>query len=113
MSGEQICHLYWLREGAEEEYERRHTSVWPALSALLDTAGIYDYSIFRRGRLLICVLRTRHGYDHARDVTGASEVQAQWTESLMHLFDEIADAEGEPLWAHRVFRHDGHSEPSL
>lgn len=43
MSGEQICHLYWLREGAEDEYERRHTSVWPALSALLDTAGIYDY----------------------------------------------------------------------
>lgn len=105
--GEQLCYVYRLRPGAEQEYERRHEQIWPELSALLDEAGIYDYSIFRRDLLLICVLRTRRGFAHASQVTGASQVQRRWTESLSHLFDQIADADGEPLWAHRVFRHRG------
>ncbi|MEW9834868.1 hypothetical protein [Mesorhizobium marinum] len=38
-------------------------------------------------------------------MTGASAVQKRWTESLGHVFDEIADAEGEPLWLDEVFSH--------
>lgn len=103
----QVCYLYRLHPGTEEEYERRHAEVWPELRALLDEAGVYDYTIFRRGTLLICVLRTHHGFAAANTVLSASDVQARWTESLCHLFAEIADSEGEPLWAHPVFRHDG------
>ncbi|WP_431875977.1 L-rhamnose mutarotase [Micromonospora marina] len=106
--GEQICHLYRLRPGAEAEYERRHTEIWPEMSALLDEAGIYEYAIYRREQLLICVLRTRWGFAHAAAVTGASDVQDRWTASLADLFAEIADTDGEPLWAHRVFHHAGH-----
>ncbi|MFI0796642.1 L-rhamnose mutarotase [Micromonospora rubida] len=109
--GEQVCHLYRLRPGAEAEYERRHARVWPELTALLDEAGIYDYHIYRRGPLLICVLRTRWGQPHARAVTGSSDVQARWTASLAELFAEIADADGEPLWAYPVFHHPGHPPP--
>ncbi|KXK60731.1 hypothetical protein AWW66_17445 [Micromonospora rosaria] len=105
--GEQVCHLYRLRPGAEAEYERRHADLWPEMAALLDTAGVYDYHIYRHGLLLICVLRTRWGFNHARRVTGASEVQARWTASLAHLFAEIADADGEPLWGYPVFHHPG------
>jgi len=96
-----------LHPGAEAEYARRHAQIWPELSALLDEAGMYDYAIFRRDLLLICVLRTRHGFAHAQRVTATSPVQARWTASLAHLFAEIADADGEPLWAELVFRHDG------
>lgn len=105
--GAQLCHLYRLRPGAEGEYERRHAEIWPEMSALLDEAGVYDYHIYRHGLLLICVLRTRDGYPQARRVTGASAVQARWTRSLAHLFAEIADADGEPLWAYPVFHHAG------
>ncbi|MEV0397516.1 L-rhamnose mutarotase [Polymorphospora rubra] len=105
--GEQFCHLYRLRDGAGAEYDRRHAEIWPELSRLLDEAGMYDYSIFRRDTLVICVLRTRAGFDRARTVTGGSPVQARWTASLADLFAEIADADGEPLWASRVFRHAG------
>ncbi|MCL7458150.1 L-rhamnose mutarotase [Micromonospora echinofusca] len=109
--GEQLCHLYRLRPGAEGEYARRHAEVWPEMSALLDEAGVYDYHIYRHGLLLICVLRTRDGYPRARRVTGASAVQARWTRSLAHLFAEIADADGEPLWAYPVFHHAGRPPP--
>ncbi|MFY1701913.1 L-rhamnose mutarotase [Micromonospora sp. WMMA1923] len=105
--GRQLCYLYRLRPGAEAEYERRHAEVWPELLALLDDAGLYDYTIYRHGLLLICVLRTRWGFDHASRVTGDAEVQARWTASLAHLFAEIADADGAPLWAYPVFHHAG------
>ncbi len=105
--GEQVCYLYRLRPGAEDEYERRHAEIWPAMFALLDEAGIYDYHIYRHGLLLICVLRTRHGYPYARRVTEGSSVQEQWTRSLAHLFAQIADADGAPLWAYPVFHHAG------
>ncbi|WFE23214.1 L-rhamnose mutarotase [Solwaraspora sp. WMMD937] len=110
--GAQLCHVYRLRPGAEQEYERRHAEVWPELSALIDEAGIYDYHIYRYGLLLICVLRTRNGFGHASRVSAASQVQARWTRSLAHLFAEVADADGEPLWAYPVFDHPGHPPPS-
>jgi L-rhamnose mutarotase len=35
-----------LKPGYEEEYKRRHSAIWPELSALLKETGICDYSIF-------------------------------------------------------------------
>ena len=35
-----------LFKGFEEEYKRRHDALWPDLQALLQQAGIKDYSIF-------------------------------------------------------------------
>ena len=35
-----------LFKGYEEEYKRRHETLWPELETLLRQAGIKDYSIF-------------------------------------------------------------------
>jgi L-rhamnose mutarotase len=35
-----------LKPGYEAEYKKRHSEIWPELSALLKENGIYDYSIF-------------------------------------------------------------------
>ena len=35
-----------LHPGQEEEYKRRHDSIWPELRQVLSEAGITDYSIF-------------------------------------------------------------------
>ena len=35
-----------LKRGFEAEYLKRHSEIWPELSALLKAAGIRDYSIF-------------------------------------------------------------------
>lgn len=34
-----------LNPGMREEYKRRHDAIWPELVALLENAGISDYSI--------------------------------------------------------------------
>jgi L-rhamnose mutarotase len=35
-----------LHPGKEEEYKRRHDSLWPELERLLRETGVSDYSIF-------------------------------------------------------------------
>lgn len=35
-----------LKPGYREEYTRRHAALWPEVKALLQEAGVHDYSIF-------------------------------------------------------------------
>ena len=35
-----------LFKGFEEEYQRRHSAIWPELQGLLKESGISDYAIF-------------------------------------------------------------------
>lgn len=103
-ASERVCFLYELEPGAATEYEERHRAVWPELLALLAHAGVTDYSIFRRGDLLICVLRATPDWATARRLLRDSPVQARWTASLQHLFRRVADDAGDELMAREVFR---------
>lgn len=49
--------LLRLRPGAAEAYDAAHRAVWPEMLALLKSAGISEYSIYRRDDLLILALR--------------------------------------------------------
>lgn len=100
-----LVFIYRLKPGMGPEYDRAHQNVWPEIYALLDEAGIYDYRIWRRGDLVVSQMRTRNGFDHANAITSASDVQARWTASLGHVFDEIVDSSGNPLWLDLVFSH--------
>jgi L-rhamnose mutarotase len=35
-----------VNPGAEEEYEERHSPIWPELEAILKEHGVHNYSIF-------------------------------------------------------------------
>lgn len=47
-----------LNPGTAEAYEQAHRAVWPELLELLKSAGISEYSIYRRDDLVILTLRT-------------------------------------------------------
>lgn len=36
----------YLKPGYEEEYEKRHASIWPELKKMLSDNGVCDYSIY-------------------------------------------------------------------
>ena len=103
---EPILFIYRLKPGMGDEYDRLHRAVWPDIVALLDEAGIYDYQIWRHDEIVVSRMRTRFGYEHTRAVTAASDVQARWTGSLGHIFEQIVDATGNPLWLKEVFSHE-------
>lgn len=41
-----VAFKMYLKEGAKEEYRKRHNQLWPEVAELLKEAGISDYSIF-------------------------------------------------------------------
>jgi L-rhamnose mutarotase len=43
---ERVAFVMQLHDGCQEEYRRRHASIWPELAALLRETGIREYSIF-------------------------------------------------------------------
>jgi L-rhamnose mutarotase len=67
-----------LKPGMEDEYRKRHDTIWPELAALLKDAGISDYSIHleRDSRTLFGVLWRRD--DHRMDDLPASPVMQRW-----------------------------------
>jgi L-rhamnose mutarotase len=56
-----------LKPGTVDEYRRRHDEIWPELTALLQDAGIHDYSIFLDEETLhlFAVLKLRQDSDIA------------------------------------------------
>lgn len=41
-----VAFKMFLKPGLEEEYEKRHSAIWPELKKLLSDTGVRDYSIF-------------------------------------------------------------------
>lgn len=49
--------LLRLNPGVGEVYDKAHAAVWPEMLALLKSAGIHEYSIFRRDQLLFLTFK--------------------------------------------------------
>ena len=56
--------------GMLEEYIKRHDEIWPEMSAVLDEAGIFNYTIWTEGETLF-------GYYECESVSFAAKVQAE------------------------------------
>ena len=78
--------LLRLRPGAEAAYEEAHRAVWPEMLALLKQAGISEYSIFRRGLLLVLVLRCVD-FDATWSQIENDPVNLRWQAAMAPLFD--------------------------
>ena len=105
-----------LREGAEEEYERYHTEVWPEVLSAVGESGIRNYTIFRYGRWLFSYFELPDGVsldDVGMDVESRPEC-CRW-EDLMHKLQEPLPESGETLWwvpMKEIFHCPG-SEPTI
>jgi L-rhamnose mutarotase len=106
VSKETIRYIYRLKPGAGATYDLAHRAVPQELLDLIAEAGISNYTIWRHEEIVVCEFDTAIGYDASTALLAASDIQKQWTKSLLHLFDKIDDG-GEPLWLREVFRWDG------
>ncbi len=80
--------LLRLRPGAEAAYEAAHRAVWPEMLALLQRAGISDYSIFRRDLLLVLVLRCAD-FDATWNQIENDPVNLRWQAAMAPFFAQI------------------------
>jgi L-rhamnose mutarotase len=40
-----VAFKMFLKNGFEDEYQKRHNEIWPELKVLLQETGVFDYSI--------------------------------------------------------------------
>ena len=92
---ERVAFVMQLHKGCEEEYRRRHASIWPELVALLQAAGIRNYSIYlEEGTLkLFAILQIDDAA--ALDGLAAQPVMRRWWEYMKDLMDTNPD--GSPV----------------
>jgi L-rhamnose mutarotase len=76
-----------LKPGTVDEYRRRHDEIWPELTALLEGAGIHDYSIFLDEETLhlFAVLKLRA--DHDIDSLPEQPVMRRWWDYMADLME--------------------------
>lgn len=70
-------HEFGLREGAQQEYRRRHDALWPEMRAMMLRAGLKNYSIWNVGTRLIEYYECADPEETAR-VIGKDPVKARW-----------------------------------
>ena len=95
-----------LKDGAVEEYERRHREVWPALLADLYAAGWRNYSLFRRGLTVHGYVECHPDIATAQGAMASSKANKEWAAWFEDVIDEIVDDEGALITADEVWHMD-------
>lgn len=80
-----------LKPGFEAEYKKRHDAIWPELSALLNEAGISDYSIFldEETHTLFAVQKLAVG--HNADLLPSHPIVRKWWAYMADIMETHPD----------------------
>jgi L-rhamnose mutarotase len=92
---QRIAFVMQLHAGCEEEYRRRHASIWPELAALLRETGIRDYSIFLEEKTLQLFAILKIDDPAKLDSLATQPVMRRWWEYMKDLMDTHPD--GSPV----------------
>jgi L-rhamnose mutarotase len=77
-----------LRPGMTQAYDESHRAVWPEMLALLKSAGISEYSIYRRDNLLILTLRATD-FDATWSRIENDPINLRWQAAMAPFFESI------------------------
>ncbi len=80
-------------DGKLEEYIKRHEEIWPELLAVLQEAGISNYSIWNNGNDLFGYYECEKGVAHAAKVQASSSVVERWNEYMKSVMVMEMDSE--------------------
>ena len=79
-----------IKADRTEEYDEAHRHVWPELMAELESFGVSDYSIFRRGQQLFLYMHVGN-YGELTKRLADSEVNRRWQDKMAPLFEPVLD----------------------
>jgi L-rhamnose mutarotase len=101
---ERLCYTFELVAGMEDEYERRHATVWPELLAALKESGFSNYSLFRRGTEVIAYAECEPTVQAALARLNEYEVNARWSTYIRAIMTRSVDEQGR-FFSVREFWH--------
>lgn len=82
---ERVAFCLRLREGTGAAYDEAHREVWPEMLALLKSAGISEYSIFRRDELVVLSMRVED-FDRTWNQIEESPLNTRWQQAMSQFF---------------------------
>lgn len=95
-----------LLPGMKEEYIRRHDEIWPEMTAMLNEAGIHNYTIWCVGDELFGYYEAEKGIAFAADVQARSAVVDRWNAYMQDVMvTEVDPATGVMYKLEQVFFH--------
>ena len=71
-----------IKEGALDEYIKRHDEIWPEMVEVLKAAGIKNYTIWNVGCEMFGYYECENGVEYAAKVQAESPVVAKWNEYM-------------------------------
>jgi L-rhamnose mutarotase len=81
----------YLKPGFEEEYEKRHSAIWPELKQLLLDTGVEDYSIFwdKETNILFAVQKNK-GAQSSQEI-GTNPIIQKWWDYMADIMEVNED----------------------
>ena len=79
--------------GAEKEYIKRHKEIWPEMKAVLEEAGIRNYSIWLTGDTLFGYYECEYGISYAAKVQAESDTVKKWDDFMKDILVMEKDPE--------------------
>jgi L-rhamnose mutarotase len=80
-------------DGKIEKYIERHNNIWEELKAVLNEAGIKNYTIWNVGNEMFGYYECEFGVEHAAKVQRESEVVDRWNEYMKDILIMEMDPE--------------------
>ena len=92
-----------LKEGAIEEYKKRHDELWPELHKLLKEAGISEYSIFFDEETHILFAFQKQAGEQGSQDLGKTEIVRRWWEYMSDIMETNPDKSPQSTPLEEVF----------
>ena len=80
-----------LLDGKRDEYIKRHNEIWNEMKAVLNDAGIKNYTIWLDGNDLFGYYECEKGVEYAAKTQAESEVVKRWNEYMKDVMIMHAD----------------------
>ena len=93
-----------IKEGALDEYIKRHDEIWPEMKEVLAAAGITNYSIWNVGDELFGYYECKNGVEYAAKVQNESPVIERWNEYMADILELEMEPNGAQKKLVEVFR---------
>ena len=94
-----------LKPGSKEEYKRRHDEIWPEMTAVLNEAGIHNYTVWNTGMDLFGYYESDN-LEVSNRIQKESPVVERWNAYMQEVIEVVLDPETGTVPAlERMFFH--------
>ena len=92
---ERVAFTLQIKEGYEEEYDRRHLAVWPELMEEMDRSGIHRTYIYREGATAFVFMETED-YRRCTEFLSLAPASRRWEEFMAPILERGAGQPYDP-----------------